>query len=441
MFFSAPKEDPKLQKMQEEIDTLKIELQRYKEAFSLSQEEVRIILSKDNAILAKNDLAHSIDKDPSGFVKALRQRDEEISFDGCTGKVERKELSDGSTAFSIIKTDVRNSKDSDILALHQDAISHALKDSQQTFLDMLDQLNNMNHESQSIANESHEGLELITTASDNMDQLFQDMQITMEGARMLNERSTEISNVVNLIEDIADQTNLLALNAAIEAARAGEHGRGFAVVADEVRKLAERTQTATKEIAMVVRAMQQEASNAEENTERAGKVVNGSKVHIDQLHEKIVSFEKNASRSVYEVRFISDKIFASLAKIDHVIYKHNVYALLFGEKSEFEEADHHSCRLGKWYESGKGKEEFSTMSSYSKLERPHAIVHQQANRLVKECGSGKPLCSKAEIETMVNDIEKASREVFTILDAMVIEKSHIEMKNAVGDLFEKRGNK
>jgi hypothetical protein len=124
-----------------------------------------------------------------------------------------------------------------------------------------------------------------------------------------------------------------------------------------------------------------------------------------------------------------------LAKTDHVVYKNNVYALIFGEESEFKAVDHHSCRLGKWYTVGIGKELFSTMPSYPALDKPHGIVHDEANRLAKECGGGKVVCSINEIEASVMRIEAASKDVFKYLDALVDERAKVLMTQAVEELF------
>ncbi len=116
--------------------------------------------------------------------------------------------------------------------------------------------------SQQTDNSAQRGTTVVTQAVNVMRDLARHMQTAGEGIEALNEQSLVIGTIVKTISGIAEQTNLLALNAAIEAARAGEQGRGFAVVADEVRQLASRTSQATDEIVGVVRQNQDMARNA-----------------------------------------------------------------------------------------------------------------------------------------------------------------------------------
>ena len=125
------------------------------------------------------------------------------------------------------------------------------------------------------------------------------VQESAEVIKSLGIRSDQIGEIVGLINDVADQTNLLALNAAIEAARAGEHGRGFAVVADEVRKLAERTSDATKEIRETIQAMQAETKKAvvsmEEGVSEVGKGTTEAAKSGDALQDILGQINKVTS--------------------------------------------------------------------------------------------------------------------------------------------------
>ncbi|WP_374334709.1 methyl-accepting chemotaxis protein [Leeia sp.] len=132
------------------------------------------------------------------------------------------------------------------------------------------------------------------------------MQLVAQLVEKLDGRARDISSIANVIKEIAGQTNLLALNAAIEAARAGEQGRGFAVVADEVRKLAERTTQATIEISEKLTAIQQETAQAVGGVDRA----------VEQV-DRGVSLSQEAAASIDGIQQASRRLVAQIGEIAH----------------------------------------------------------------------------------------------------------------------------
>jgi methyl-accepting chemotaxis protein len=155
---------------------------------------------------------------------------------------------------------------------------------------------------------STEGGEIINKAASEMSQIAETVRHTAQAIEELDQHSNQISSIVQVIKDVADQTNLLALNAAIEAARAGEQGRGFAVVADEVRKLAERTTKATVEITQMIAAMQHSAKAAVSTMEMAVDQVSGGVTLANQAGSAIIQIRDGAEQVVGVVNDISSAL-------------------------------------------------------------------------------------------------------------------------------------
>lgn len=307
----------------------------------------------------------------------------------------------------------------------------------------------------------------ITTLADQLDNAARSIE-------SLKEQGTAIENVVKLISGIADQTNLLALNAAIEAARAGEHGRGFAVVADEVRALAAKTQASTIDIrdmieklrggiestVHVVHAGHQQMDAVKEQaaaTEMALGQIAGAITQIGDMSTQIATAteeqsmvaeemnrnihtisrqteqatslsHENASLGV-QIADISGQLGGLLSafrvgkgasftamKSVHLAWKAKIRSYLDGNESAVSGAaatDSHQCSLGKWYY-GDGLAQFGQMPEMTALEKPHSDLHATIKRIVELNHAGK----RTEAEALLPQIDRLSDEVVRLLERL-----------------------
>lgn len=175
---------------------------------------------------------------------------------------------------------------------------------------------------------ARDGGKIVEETIDGMNKIAGVVTKSAETVQTLGKSSDQIGEIIQVIDDIADQTNLLALNAAIEAARAGEQGRGFAVVADEVRKLAERTTKATKEVAATIKQIQNETVNAvdsmqqgQEEIERGRHLANSAGESLKRIiteSQEVVDMVTQVAAASEEQSATAEEIGRSVDKINNV---------------------------------------------------------------------------------------------------------------------------
>lgn len=283
--------------------------------------------------LAKGDLTARVNGDYKGDHQLIKNSINTVAESLSKALIEVKEavMATVTTSGQISSNTVEMSAGAQKQSAQTSEVAAAVEEMTRTILETSRNTETVSVAAKEAKDTSTKGKIKIDNTKDSIKKVVESSKRVGEIITSLAKKSEQIGEITQVIDDIADQTNLLALNAAIEAARAGEQGRGFAVVADEVRKLAERTTKATKEIAETIKAVQDEAHTADvamddaknmigigmKNTEEVEKILN----EINSESTKVADLIYQISATSEEQSTTAEQISKNIESINNVTHE------------------------------------------------------------------------------------------------------------------------